>query len=244
MMWFATKCPVDDETREWLHVSWKWLSEELGPEIPATTEVVLPTEEHFPDPYNGSRASIRTMVDRVCSFMDVDPELIEVRFEEGEDAARFHPLAASGDTGRHALGTYQMRRDGKHAITLNIEQASNPEMLVATVAHELGHVILLGEGRLDPEHPDHEPLTDLLTVFYGLGVFNANTTVIFEQWTNSQYQGWRIGGGGYLSEEAFGYALALFARDRGETKPQWAKYLNTNVRTYFRKSLKYLSQNY
>lgn len=243
MLWFAPRCPVDEETREWLDGSWKWLSKELGAEIPETTEVILPTAEHFPDPYNGSRASIRRMVDRVCGFMDVDPALIEVRFVEGEDAGRFHPLAASGDAGRHALGTYQMRRDGKHAISLDMEQASNPEMLVATVAHELGHVILLGEGRLEPDHPDHEPLTDLLTVFYGLGIFNANTTVIFEQWTNAQYQGWQIGGGGYLSEEAFGYALALFARARGEGKPAWAKYLNTNVRTYLKRALKYLRDN-
>ncbi len=219
MLWFTPKCPVDEETRAWLDESWNWFSDELGSEIPKTTEVILPTAEHFPDPYNGSRESIRTMLDRVCVFMDVDPKLVQVRFEERDDAGRFHPLAASGDTGRHALGTYQMRRDGKHTITLETSQASNPGMLAATIAHELGHVILLGEGRLEPDDPANEPLTDLLTVFYGMGIFNANTTVIFEQWKNTEYQGWQVTGGGYLTEEAFGYALALFARARGETKP-------------------------
>ena len=115
-------------------------------------------------------------------------------------------------------------------------------MMVATIAHELGHAILVGEDRLDPENSDHEPMTDLLTVVYGLGVFNANTTIIFEQFTNQQYQGWRVGGGGYLTEEAFGYALALFAYARGESKPDWASYLNINVRSYFKSGLKYLEK--
>ncbi len=240
MGWFTTKCPVNDETREWINGAFQWLIDELGIDILQQSEVILPTEEYFPDAYDGSRVSVRKMVDRVCGYMDVDPNMVELRFVESDERSRLHPLAADGSLERHELGSYQMRRDGKYAISLNMDQTSNPEMLVATIAHELGHVILLGEGRLDPDHPDHEPITDLLTVFYGLGIFNANTTIIFEQWTNSQYQGWQVGGSGYLSEEMFGYALALFAVIRDEQKPEWAQHLNTNVRSFFKSSLKYI----
>lgn len=242
MGWFTPKCPIDPDGKTWIETSFNWLIEELGSDVLHGVSVALPTEEHFPDPYDGSRTSVRRMVERVCGFMDIDPADIELRFFESDDATRFHPLAADGSTNSHDLGTYHMRHDGRYVIRLDLAQSRNPEMMVATIAHELGHVILLGEGRLDPDHPDHEPMTDLLTVFYGLGVFNANTTVVFEQWTNSQYQGWQMGGGGYLTEEAFGYALALFAYARGESKPAWSRYLNVNVRSYFKRALKYLSR--
>lgn len=240
MSWFTPKCPVDGETKEWIENAFGWLIEELGIDVLRSVEVVLPTEDFFPDAFNGSRASIRKMVGRVCEYMDVDPKQVEVRFFESEDEARFHPLAADGTSKGHALGTYQMRRDGKYAISLDTTQTANPQTLVATIAHELGHVILLGEGRLDPDHPDHEPMTDLVTVFYGLGVFNANSSFIFEQWTNSQFQGWRAGGAGYLTEEMFAYALALFAYLRDEQKPEWKSFLSINVRSYFKSSIKYL----
>jgi hypothetical protein len=39
-----------------------------------------------------------------------------------------------------------------------------PKALVATIAHELGHVLLLGDGRVATQQQDHEPLIYLLTV--------------------------------------------------------------------------------
>jgi hypothetical protein len=242
MLWFTPKLPIDDEEKSWIDEAFAWLIEEIGSEVIQSVEVVLPTEDFFPDPYDGGRQSIRRMLDRVCEYMDVDPETIAVSFTERDDLAQVHPLAASGESREHALGTYQMRKDGKHAISLDMSQASDPQMMVATIAHELGHIILHGEGRLDPEYEGHEEMTDLITVFYGLGIFNANSSFVFEQWTNSQFQGWRAGAAGYLSEQAFAYALALFAHLRNEPKPAWSKHLSTNVRSHFKSSLRFLSK--
>jgi hypothetical protein len=240
MSWFTPKCPVDPETKEWLENGFNWLIEELGAETLRSVEVVLPIEDYFPDPFAGSHGDIRRMVERICDYMDVDPKLLDLRFYVNEDGRGIHPLAGS-ERGTHALGTYQMR-GGKYHVRLETSQASNPAVMVATIAHELGHVILLGEDRLDPDYADHEPMTDLLTVFYGMGIFNANSTFSFQQWTNTQSQGWSAERRGYLSEEMFGYALALFAYSRNESKPEWASYLNVNVKSYFKTSLKYLQK--
>jgi hypothetical protein len=56
------------------------------------------------------------------------------------------------------------------------------------------------------------------------------------------YQGWRTERKGYLTEEMFGYALALFALMRGERSASWSKFLEGSVRTYFKDSLKYLEK--
>jgi hypothetical protein len=240
MGWFTAKCPVDPETKEWIERAFNWLIEELGAETLRSVEVILPIEEYFPDKFAGSNSDIRTMVKRVCEYMDVDFQQLDIAFYINEDGAGLHPLAGS-EQGTHALGTYQMR-EGKYRIRLETSQAANPQVMVATIAHELGHVILLGENRLAPDFEDHEPMTDLLTVFYGMGLFNANSVFSFEQWTNTHAQGWRADRRGYLSEEMFGYALSLFAYSRGETKPEWADYLNVNVKTYFKKASKYLAK--
>ena len=86
-------------------------------------------------------------------------------------------------------------------------------------------------------------MNDLLTVFLGFGVFNANAAFQFHQYTKNDSQGWSTRRLGYLSEELFGYALARFAFERKEENPEWAKYLTTNVSTYFKRSLAWLRTN-
>ena len=117
--------------------------------------------------------------------------------------------------------------------------AARPVALVATIAHELGHVRLLDEGRISADQRDHEPLTDLLTVYFGLGVFTANAAFDFRQGRT----GWSYQRLGYLTEQMYGYALACYAHLRGETAPRWARHLDTNPRGYLKQSLRYLERN-
>ena len=127
--------------------------------------------------------------------------------------------------GRHegAGGLYYDPADGS-SLVLALEEGKldDAAAVVATTAHEMCHIHLLGDGRVDPEDEDHEPLTDLLTVFFGLGVFTANAAFQFEQWEDGLMQGWSASTAGYLPEDAYGYSLALFALIRGEKKPPWA----------------------
>ena len=57
-----------------------------------------------------------------------------------------------------------------------------PFSIVATCAHELAHVVLLGQGRISLDAEDHEQLADLLPVFFGLGVFSANAVIRERNW--------------------------------------------------------------
>ena len=128
-------------------------------------------------------------------------------------------------------------------VAIRGTQLKDPLSLVATVAHELGHVILLGGGLMDPKTQDHEPVTDLLTVFLGLGIFTANSAGRFSQYQDERHQGWSMQRLGYLPEEVFGYALAKFAFERGENKPGWIRHLSTNPKAYFKRSQAWLTKN-
>lgn len=171
--------------------------------------------------------------------MSVNPERVELKLFSDQNNLLQRDLPAFEFSHGGAVGTYQNRR-GKQIISLETTDAANPTNLIATIAHELGHAKLLGENRLDADSEDHEPLTDLTTVFFGMGIFTANSAFVFQQWTDTFSQGWQATTHGYLSEEMFGYALALFAFMRGEDKPEWTTYLETNVLSYCKSSLKYL----
>ncbi|HZH30933.1 MAG TPA: hypothetical protein VEY11_09230 [Pyrinomonadaceae bacterium] len=241
MNWFTPTCPVGAEDKAWIEESMLWLIEEFGRDALLNATVVLPTDEFFPDEFSEAEENVRALVDRVCACMGVDPERVELEFFTDEDGG-VRPRLPFDESSRKGLaGHYRKRRD-KFLISIESSQLTDPMFLVATSAHELGHVRLLGEGRVSGSFEDHEPLTDLLTVFLGLGVFTGNAVFTFSQWTDAFSQGWQTERRGYMSEEMFGYALALFAWVRGEQHPAWSKHLEGNVRDYFKGGLKYLEK--
>jgi hypothetical protein len=119
-----------------------------------------------------------------------------------------------------------------------MDNAADPRRVVAVAAHELCHHKLLYRGLASSSEGDHEPLTDLATVFFGLGVFTANAAYTFSQGRG----GWRRQQLGYINQPMFGYALARVAALRGEHDPAWARYLDTNPRGYFKQARRYLEK--
>lgn len=241
MFWSTPTCPVEEEDKLWIEESMHWLLEEFGRETFREVTVVLPADEFFPDEYGGDEEDAEALVGRVCSYMKADRERLEVEFFEDNYGEFQRGLCFMEGSSERASGHYNKRRD-KFLISLESSQLGDPMNLVATVAHELGHVRLLGEGRIHGGYEDHEPLTDLLTVFFGLGVFTANSAFRFTHWRDNSYEGWSAERKGYLTEEMLGYALALFALMRGERSPAWAQFLEGSVTTYFKSSLKYLEK--
>lgn len=241
MKWFTPKCPVGAEDKAWIDESMLWLVEEFGRDALRDAAVVLPTDEFFPDEFSEDEADVRALIERVCGYMGVAPERVELEFFTDESAAPRLGLPFDESSYSGVAGHYRKRRD-KFVINIESSQLTDPMFLVATSAHELGHVRLLGEGRVSAAFEDHEPLTDLLTVFLGLGVFTGNCVFRFSQWTDAFSQGWQTERRGYMTEEMFGYALALFAWTRGEERPAWSEYLQGNVSAYFKGAQKYLEK--
>lgn len=205
--------------------------------------VMLPVDEHFPDPYDKSEEAVIVLFRRIANRMSIDPNTIELDFfdDSGRVTRELMPYA-SGE-GAAPAGLYHHDSDAKTHVLINTSQLKSPDRLIATLAHEIGHVILLRPGLVEGQEEDMEPLNDLLTVFLGFGVFNANSAFQFKQFSNDRTQGWSVNRQGYLSEEVFGYALARFAFERGEMDPPWVKYLATNIRAYFKRSLAWLNAN-
>ncbi len=210
----------------------------------AATGPVTPTKKFFPTDWTGTGEEVGELFDRLCRYMDVDPARIALEYYSEEENPLLHHLPAYQGQHQGSAGLYfQNKSRKKLVIGLNVELLDDAPALVGTISHELAHVHLLGDGRLSSAQEDHERLTDLLTVFLGLGIFTANAAFRFNQWQDGQMQGWSTQRAGYLSEPEWGYALACYAWVRGEASPAWAEHLVDGVRLPLRESLRYFEQN-
>jgi len=237
------KLPVTQERQRWIDGSFLRLASLVGANRLLQATVVLPTPEHFPDPYDGSESALEHMFARVATQMQINPGEVDLTlFATGHGLTRslvpFHSGESSG-----AGGLYHHDPESRPHISINEDQVKDPMSLVATLAHELGHIILLRPGLVARGDPDMEPLNDLLTVYLGFGIFAANSAFRFEQHQDNTSQGWSARRLGYLSEEDFGYALARFAFERQEVKPAWRSFLATNVKSYMRRSSAWMVEN-
>jgi hypothetical protein len=240
------KSPISAKAGEWTENSLCRFAEMFGPDVLRNNPVVLPTPEFFPDDWNGTAEGVIPFLNRVCGYMRVDSSRVSLHCHHEQDdpdvGEKLRDLLPYWEGSRSgAAGTYApVPEEEKFQITLKLTRKPDLVNLIATLAHELGHVHLLGDRRIASDSPDMEPLTDLVTVFWGLGIFNANSAMKFSQHDDGTKHGWSVQRLGYLPEPMYGYALAYYAWLREEEKPAWAKYLNVNVGSYFRQAAKYI----
>lgn len=223
--WFSPKCPLDSYEKTWTEWRMRWLADQFGIERLLKAKVILPTEDFFPDSYNGTAEDAECLLELVSGYMGVDAQ--KIKLEVCLDAQL--PGAA---------GHYE--RGEQTFIRVAQSQLFDPMRLVATLAHELAHEILLGRGLLSADVADHEHVTDLLPVFLGVGVFAANATVHEDHGRHGGYSWWTMGKSGYLPSRVFGYAFALFAFMRGEENPGWASHLRPDASAALRDGLRFL----
>ena len=221
--------PIDELTRNWIEARSSWIVSQFTSDSLRSKKVVVPTTEFLPASYDASKSDVERVLSVVCELMEIDSKELE--------------LCLYRDATASTAGLYERIGDGHHRIWVETSVLRHPLRLVSTLAHELAHVHLIGGGRLKPEQfPDHEPLTDLLVVFFGLGVVCANEVLHEEHWKDGPYVGWYLSRKGYLTMQDYGYALALHAQFRKERQPAWRSHLRLDVRKYFDQSMRYLDE--
>jgi hypothetical protein len=234
------ECPVEPDLRDWMEGRFAWLVVNFGEEPLLRRPVITPTDDFFPFGLDGSEDAARRMFALVCKYMDVDPTTVSLEFyDTDEPVGRGHIEIDWSGSG--AAGTYQAQ--GK-TIAIRRDALNDPLSFIATSAHELGHEILLNCGFEDADEEDHEPLTDLFTVYRGLGIFGANASLNERQYEGAiGMSGWGYSRTGYLDFPMWGYAHALLAYARDEAKPPWARHLRLDVHTLCKQGLKYLHKH-
>ncbi|SEN89726.1 hypothetical protein SAMN04488505_11475 [Chitinophaga rupis] len=243
--WFSksrkVECPVPEDARVWLEETFQWLLSEFDKEMIMHRKVLRPIPADFPITFTQTEKDAHALLKIVAAQMAVNPDQIELFFydqqlkEYGGSGLRLFSQQSPGE--KYASGKYYGKNEySQYQIAIELSELKDAGGLVATLAHEIAHIKLLGEERMkfNDEH-----LTELIPVIYGLGIFNANTAFRFY----ATHDSWGYKRQGYLSQQMWGYALALFAHIRKERDPEWVKYLTTNVRADFKKGFKFLEGN-
>src|SRR5579862_2068901 len=166
-------CPCDPSAKRWVEGCIQMLAGHFGLHVLLERPIILPTNEFFPDAYDGSPGAVRVMFGRVCSYMGVDPDQVELEIFTDRTP---HSISALDPSLGFAAGTWQGGTESWERGRIRLESSSfdRPADLIGIMAHELAHQRLLGEGRFDRVSFDNELLNDLTAIFHGFGFFLAN----------------------------------------------------------------------
>ncbi|MDR1504127.1 MAG: hypothetical protein LBT43_16900 [Prevotella sp.] len=231
--------PLNNELRKWFENSLLWLEEEFPEPKVEDRKIFLPTADNMPFIWNNDEDSVQKALKMVAGCMAIPESELELDFYETgitEINSGYNPIFLNNESDQVAGLYYEKDERGKYTIALDKQFVNSPEHAIAIIAHELSHVKLLGEKRIE-ENDEH--LTDLATVLFGFGIFCANTS--FQYYQSSS--GWGYSYQGYMNQDEWAYSLALLAYMRNEEKPDWANVLNPTLKKDFDRSLKYILDN-
>lgn len=236
-------CPVHPLAKEWVEGRLEWLCEQFGPEVFLVRPVVLPTSDLLPDGFDYSDAAVRRLLDRICGLMGVDVRAVDLKVTKSPNrlVGFVNESGRAVDAGFGGLYYNEGGSDARTQISIDADELCDLAGLIGTIAHELAHHRLLGEGRIDGEAFDNELLTDLTVVFHGLGVLKANSP---RNWPGdyTTWPGTDVRKPEYMTEPLYGHALAHAAWLRGEERPVWSRHLQADVRGPFEQGLRYLRE--
>lgn len=241
---YPNRCPISYDNRIWLEKSFSLLLDIFDKEKIKQTKILIPLYSNFPIKYNGDTQTAFDTLKIVAKQMEVEFDEIQLNlYDESVNEISTgspwggHIFLNFDNNDKGSAGLYWGKQaDNKYYIGLERRKLTQPENMVATLAHELAHIKLLGENKIEA---NDEKLTDLTTVIFGIGIFNANAS--FQTFRSIDSSGWRKMG--YLTQMEWGYALSLLAHIRGEKTPNWIEYLTLNVKGDFTQGQRFIENN-
>jgi tetratricopeptide (TPR) repeat protein len=227
----SDKPSVTPEDKAWVEQSLTWLIETFGFEGVREQPFIFPTVENFPYKNVKDSDQFGKLFIQICQYWHLNPDDIEVRFFDdikSKQWSAFRPGKIDDPAGLY----YKTGEKQPFKIHLAKSNQDNVQLLIAVIAHELSHVKLLGGNLVSNDAPDLEPLTDLASIYFGFGIFMANSYQTKDaNWMQRT---------GYLPDPVISYANALLCYLAGKKAKEIVPYLNTNTRALFEQDLEFL----
>ncbi|MCG8653100.1 MAG: hypothetical protein MI861_24890 [Pirellulales bacterium] len=185
--------------------------EMIGRRVVVEAEVVTDVNQLGLDD-SSQDALVSTASREVRRRMDMEDVPLDVQVVKESELAYPSLYKKAGEEGQPAL------------IQLSDETVSDPLRTFMELAYQYSQHYWSNVP--NPRPLDQDPrTTNLLPVCYGLGVLASDASLYDLQWSQAGWSGFTISRSGYYNTVELGYALALFARARGEIKPAWSRSL-------------------
>ncbi len=246
---FKSKSLLDPDTVDWIFAMFSWALRNFGTDVfYDVTILVTPSNRHFPDKVTEPGEVAVSTFQRVRAHAGMDQWQCTLIAQEPDTDTRIGATISIENAPRGPAGTFSVSRTdddkSKVVISFNPELVRYPEALVATFAHELAHYLAATCQELSPGGEEyHEHATDLLAVFLGFGIFQANNAFHFQQFTDGNLQGWSYRRLGYLSQYELVYTLALFCALKEINYKTVHRYLKDPLCSYYKKAIKEIRMN-
>ncbi len=225
---------VTHADKEWIEKSILWCIESFGLSHLEPSPFLLPTLEIFP--YNNLTEPVQFegLFEQLCTIWKVNPKEITVKIFDGIQSKQWSTWVLPESFNEPAGLFVQIEPDNEKKYEVQIAKSNfdNPQLLINILAHEIGHVKLIGGGYVNSTDADMEPLTDLATIYFGFGLLLANTSLTHnERWLRRT---------GYLPHQVIAYTNALLCYITDYDAHSCLQYLNLNTREYFVNDYTYL----
>jgi hypothetical protein len=240
--------------RAWVLDALRGLVQRCGHEHLVSTPVVLPDARCFPDPWSPDARGVRRLALRILRYAALDELDVDVEmFDDGGAAqaqagALVHAKAHEG-----AAAWFAGIDDRTCRFGANVSLLDDPGGVTAALAHETAHAFRQVQEVVVDDRDLEECLTDLSTIYLGMGVLTANASLRHRSW-GFQGGGSSLGGHawstsqlGYLSPQAMCFALAVFeqVRERGSGERRAiVEALGTNQAGFFKAARRWLDREF
>jgi hypothetical protein len=237
------KLSVTEDDKKWVEESCIFLREILGKKHFDNLRTITPTKNFYNWTFKGDEQDAEFVLKKTKELMLIEDSNIRIVYfsdqpvEMADGTILTSPADINGQW-ESASGAYEEFENEK-IIYIEKSQLKNTVSLIATIAHELSHFILLGENRIEE---NDEYLTDLTAIVYGFGIFLGNSRFQHTKFQNISNSGWQMSSQGYLPEQVIAYAMVWLSNYRGEST-EYNKYLNKEMSKFFSQNVEYLQTN-
>jgi tetratricopeptide (TPR) repeat protein len=194
---------------------------------------ILPTIEVFPYTNANDNEQFQKLFKQLCECFDVDTNKIIVRFFDDIKSKQWTSWSSdSGSIQSTEIHSQIDMKDQCFEILLAKSNLDHAELLVAVIAYELALFKLLDGNYVNSNDPDREVLRDLLGIYFGFGIFVANSvhTKDINWMTRTEY----------LPYEMISYTNALVCYITQNDANNYLKHFNSKTKELFKKDFEFL----
>ena len=245
MFWNTTpQSLLDEETERWQIDCWRWLISGLSSSRSLRDgPLIVPDFQFFPatDATGHDCAEhLFRCVTRLSGVEDWPFDLVAQAWHPDDDGKGTFDM-------EYAAGTYQEGPGGRMIIGYYPGLVDRPLDLIGTFAHEVSHGVVRSINSPPPGGWQMEEFAvELTTVYLGFGLFGANNafqTQFGKGLIKGLFGTWSMSSAGYLSQEQWAFALAVFLTLRGENEEAAREWLSKQLMKMLSQSMDYLDTN-
>lgn len=229
----------EEEERDWILDGLADLVRKAGLAPFVAAPIIDTTRRFLPEPYSPTLPAVDRLTRRLMQYSGL-----------GNLDVRIEPYTPDDVDDRHSLAYFAGFEKGTAIFGINVGQVADLEPIAGVMAHEVAHAFRRHRGLAVEDHEEEELLTDLTTIYLGLGALTANASWRYR--AGGEIQGsyavtrWVTTAAGYLPPQAFSFALGTQLVARNPAPREWKRVLaslETNQRAFARAAIDELSSD-